>query len=255
MTKKITIIVAVALSLSFTTNAQVSINTDGADPDSSAMLEAKSTDKGFLPPRMTETQRDAISNPAAGLQIFNSTTNQPNYFNGSIWVQFDGRAAETLTVGDFYQGGKIAYIFQSGDPGYIEGETHGLIAAASDQSTGKIWGCYETGITGADGIALGTGYQNTLDIVAGCSAAGIAARICNDLELNNYSDWYLPSKDELNKLYVNRVAVGGFAGDDTFYWSSSEDSNARAWEQKISTGYQYNESKYQSDRVRAVRTF
>jgi hypothetical protein len=61
----------------------------------------------------------------------------------------------------------------------------------------------------------------------GCSEAGIAARICGDLVLNGYSDWYLPSKDELNKLYINRVAIGGFANN--YYWSSTE-------------GYTYNET-------------
>ena len=54
-----------------------------ADP--SAALEIDSTTKGFLPPRMTETQRDAINNPAEGLVIFNTSTDQLNIFEGTSW--------------------------------------------------------------------------------------------------------------------------------------------------------------------------
>jgi uncharacterized protein (TIGR02145 family) len=70
--------------------AQVAINTDGSSPDSSAMLDVKSTNKGLLPPRVTITERDAISNPAAGLIVYNTTTNRPNIYNGTAWRTFDG---------------------------------------------------------------------------------------------------------------------------------------------------------------------
>ena len=159
-----------------------------------------------------------------------------------------------LAIGDSYGGGKVAYILQSGDPGYDPNIQHGLIAAPSDQSGGASWGCIFTFLSGADGTAIGTGNQNTIDIIAGCSTAGIAARLCGDLVLNGYNDWFLPSKDELYKLYLNKNAIGGFADD--YYWSSSETNADFAWNQKFyAMGNQLSGHKSLFFRVRAVRAF
>ncbi len=200
---------------------------------------------------MTQSQRNAIT-PAEGLIIYNTTTKKPNYFDGTEWKNFDGSSA--IAIGDTYQGGVVAYIFIQGDPGFVAGETHGLIAAPTDQGT-VVWGCYNVDIPGANNNALGAGNQNTIDIMAGCATAGIAARICGDLVLNGYSDWFLPSYNELNKLYVNRQAIGGF-NVNWPYWSSSEYNSQTAWAQDFSNGGIGPYSKTLNPlNVRAIRAF
>jgi uncharacterized protein YjdB len=160
-------------------------------------------------------------------------------------------SAGSTTVGSTFGGGVIAYIYVAGDPGYIAGEVHGIIAAPSDQSTGIQWGCYGT-IVGGTSLALGTGAANTAILSVACSI-GTAASLCADLVLNGYSDWYLPSQEELNKLYINRFYIGGFTTG--MYWSSSENAYTNARIINFTDGAIYNSNKNTAYYVRAVRSF
>jgi hypothetical protein len=78
---------ALCVSVSLPVYAQVSINDTGAPPHSDAMLDVSSTTKGFLPPRMTSAERDAIESPPSGLVIYNTTTDCLNLFTGTAWKQ------------------------------------------------------------------------------------------------------------------------------------------------------------------------
>jgi hypothetical protein len=181
----------------------------------------------------------------------------------------DGSCRYTPLIGDTYGGGIIFW---------LDGNGGGLIAAPSDQTdptannytSAAEWGCYGTGISGAGGTAIGTGAQNTINIVnANCSpqtgGSLIAADICANLTLGGYNDWFLPSKDELNEMYLNIGQgnalglgnIGGFNGNqgNFRYWSSSESDNYRAWLQDFYWGFQYNYVKFNSYNVRAVRAF
>jgi hypothetical protein len=161
----------------------------------------------------------------------------------------------TYGIGDTYQGGKIFYVFVSGDPGYVSGQVHGIIAATSDQSNGIQWSNGSNTTTGANSNTDGN--TNTNTIVSSQGSGSYAAKICYDLSLGGYSDWYLPSKVELTKLFQNRAAIGGLPGAN--YWSSTEYASSpagNAWfYYTLGNGYPNYANKSNSYYVRAVRTF
>jgi hypothetical protein len=140
-------------------------------------------------------------------------------------------------VGDTYGGGIIFY---------TDGSGHGLIMAASDQGTAQ-WGCSGTSIGGTS-TSFGTGNQNTIAIETGCTTSGTAADICANLVLNGYSDWYLPSFDELSEMSAGGLNSG-------VYWSSSQSdaTHSYAYSFYMLAGGGWAKSDY--EQVRAIRAY
>ena len=243
-----------AVLFTATTYAQVGINNE--TPDASAALDITSTTGGLLGPRMTAAQRDAITTPSQGLIIFCSDCASGE---GELQVRLTSSWKNTIggdvndpspAIGDTYQGGIVFY---------LDGNGGGLIAAPSDQSS-AAWGCYGQSIGGTSS-ALGTGAANTTAIVSGCSETAIAARICADLTLGGYTDWFFPSKDELNLMYENigpgdELGLGDIGNfGSNVYWSSTQVDSSRAWKQGFTAGFQAFGNKGVSNNVRAVRAF
>lgn len=209
-------------------------------PHASAVMEVSSTTKGFLPPRLTSAQIAAIASPATGLIVYNTTTNAPNYFNGTHWLSFTG-SVPFPQIGTFWEGGIVIYLDGTG--------LHGITATPADLEF-KYFGCIGV-VIGASGTALYTGDDNTaLLITCGDSHVG---RICDTLTLNGKTDWYAPAKDELNEIYNQRAFLGTF--QSSYYWSSSEIDASNAWRQLFPSGSQGPGSKNSNGYIRCVRQF
>jgi hypothetical protein len=168
--------------------------------------------------------------------------------NNGFWTSY----TFTYAVGQLALGGIIAYILQSGDTGYDVNVQHGLVASVSNLG-GGLWGCEGTTLGGTS-TALGTGAANTAVILSGCATRPIAASIVTAYNDGGYTDWYLPSYDELYKLWINRSVVGGFDGFSV-YWTSSEGSNIYGIVLLMPDGALAYTNKNTNRTIRAVRSF
>ena len=153
-------------------------------------------------------------------------------------------------VGESYGGGIVFFVYENG--------VHGLIAATSDQSSGVMWAERGTAFSWGDGI--GAGKTNT-PLIAAVSYSyrptnSIAAAECIRYSVTvdgvPYADWYLPSKHELNLLYLQKNFVGGFSPVE--YWSSTADRD-NPWTQSFLDGIQYPRYELSTHSVRAIRAF
>jgi len=264
--KKITVLVLMLFTaLSY---AQVGVNTN--NPHASAALDITSTTGGLLVPRMTAAERDEITSATQGLIIFctdcASGEGELQVKLTSSWKKMDGGDVNDPPpqVGDFYGGGVVFYIFESGDTGYVVGETHGLIAAVENQSSGIQWYNGSNVVTGATAVAVGMGSANTDAIITaqGAPETSYAAGLARAYTGGGYTDWYLPSKDELNKMYENRATINTTAASNSGsnfsennYWSSTEYDNDNAWRRSFKFDNRNYVIKIATSSVRAVRAF
>jgi hypothetical protein len=165
---------------------------------------------------------------------------------------------KTYKVGDTGPAGGLIFY----DKGNSSGGWRYLEAAPFDLGNAE-WGLRGNNIGGTLTYP-GSGKQNTellLTALSQANESNRAAQICADFELNDYDDWYLPSKDELNMLFTNLKTkkLGGFS--DVDYWSSSQYHSAHSWFQNFSNGEQINDDRgsfFNKDNplsVRAIRQF
>ena len=216
--KQLLTLLAAAL-LTATTFAQVGIGT--TTPDASSALDITSTTKGLLIPRMKAAERDVISSAATGLMIYQTDgTVGFYYYNGISWAEV-AATSKTYAVNTFYAelGGYVIQISPNGK--------HGLVVAMQDQGISN-W--YEAN-----------------DLLSNASN--------HDADGVKFMDWRLPTKRELNLMYVVYSNGNGASLNTRYYWSSTEYDNNVAWDQNFSVGGQYFDNKSGTFNVRAVRAF
>jgi hypothetical protein len=179
-----------------------------------------------------------------------SVTNRAD--SGEVVAVFPVTEAVTYNIGDIGPSG-VGIVFYITDEG-----RHGLEAAPSGWSSGsedptKQWQRSNVP-TGGTQKTIGSGYANTYIHMAGTNHP--AAAICRDYRSEFEGNWFLPSKDELNQMYLHKAIIGGL--DTAFYWSSTEVDNFNSWSQSFRTGYQNSSSSKihsRTYRVRPIRAF
>jgi DUF1680 family protein len=226
------------------------------DPD--ATLETSTDQKLFNGITTIRTRARAIGDPSVPAA---SLTLVPYYLwanrgagEMSVWLR-----TREYAPGDVGPaGGLICYV----NPNYATDKWRYLEVAPFDQSAGAPWGCFRRQIAGARGTAVGTGRQNTLDMLAACSDPGTAAALCANFSVNGVGGWFLPSRDELVLVYRNLKATGaaefGDAGrhDNVLYWASSQvTADMAAHIDFADLGRYHYDDKDFPRRVRAIRAF
>ena len=176
-----------------------------------------------------------------------------SYSTDSLKNPVDIKFTTKLDIGESYGGGIVVYLMQPGDTTYDANLQHGLIAATSDQSSAAKWtDANQLLACKALGVNLLQGKSNTDSIIKYYpSPITTAASIAKAHRGGNYSDWYLPNQNELNKLFKSGIANGS-----KLYWSSSElEYYLYAYLQNFFNGFQYGTDKRNTNSVRAIRAF
>ncbi|WP_113925459.1 DUF1566 domain-containing protein [Cognataquiflexum aquatile] len=175
---------------------------------------------------------------------------------------------EDVTIGEPYQGGVVAHIFEPGEEGYVEGKKTGIIIAPVEEVFLSQWGCQGRAVGGTS-PEVGFGRSNTERVLAfhdalpnyysnptQCHPANngtVAARVTIDFNLGGFNDWFMPSQEEMNYLYKNRDKIGGFSSVE--YWSSCESNAANACVMSFVTGELLSKPKSEVLNVRVIRFF
>ena len=165
----------------------------------------------------------------------------------------NSETGKTYKIGDTGPAGGIVFY----DKGVFSNGWRYLEAAPAETEFEAEWGAYETDVSGTRSV-LGAGKENTKLIVERLKAlreTGRAAQLCANLKFDGFTDWFLPSKDELDLMYKNLKQKSKGEFGDYGYWSSSESGSDYAWFQNFDDGDQGDYFKTVTISVRAVRAF
>lgn len=232
-----------------------SVTIDPKDANPGSIIEATSTKKGFLMPRLTEVQRTAISSPVAGVQVYCTNCASgigPYTYNGSVWVPMFNTASILYAVGQAKQGGIIFYVDDSGE--------HGLVVATADYPSNVAWISASNINTNAVRSGIYGGQYNT-ELINKVQGNGISAALAAaQTTSGSYGDWYLPSQAELLIMYQNKASIGMGANVNS-YWSSTEVPAAYGSVSETANYFSFNGgaqgvvAKSTTLKVRAIRRF
>ena len=148
-------------------------------------------------------------------------------FSNSKYYKFPAISIPQPQTGDVYQGGIVCSTYVA------NGVTHGYVCAANDLTVKYPWSPLSQNqeISITTNTIIGSGETNTATIVSSYGNANYAARVCDNLSLNGFNDWFLPSQDEFNMIY-NYLYTNGLAnfksGPNDLYWTSSQHALKKA---------------------------
>jgi hypothetical protein len=249
-------VITVVVGFSLSSQAQ-SVTIDPRDATPGSIIEANSSKKGLLIPRMTQAQRGAISSPVAGIQIFctDCSGGAGAYtYNGSVWVPMFNTAGITYAVGQAAQGGIIFYVDDTGQ--------HGLVVATADFNSGQSVPWISASNINTNAVRSGIyGGQYNTELINNIQGNGLSAALAAAQSTNgNFGDWYLPSQAELLLMYQNKASIGMGAVLNS-YWSSTEVPAAYGLVSETANYFSFNggaqgiTAKSTALKVRAIRRF
>jgi len=200
-------------------------------------------------PTGTETQSVDPATDPSSIAATASSSPSPSASVATMTCADGGACA----LGDTGPGGGLVFLISGGKTYEMAPKTW---SGGGEDPTFK-WCDTNTSVTGTS-KAIGTGAQNTVLMKAGCNS--VAGQSAADYAGGGKSDWFLPSKDELNEMFTRSRTSGfdtatyGFV-TSLVYWSSSQDTAATAWYQSFANGLRSNFFKNDAQRVRPVRAF
>lgn len=217
-------------------------------------LEPSNVDIERVYDEHTAEEWTATSSSDANITVNLDATDEP--VNGSKCMKVSIAIPDEVVsypvhyIGERYQGGKIFYLTPgtNGKKGYI--------AAEVDTAESVFWSRlsdYPSYTTGATGTAIGTGKTNTAKMLALAASAGQAARFANELVIDGFSDFFIPSRDEAVEMYKRRFEIGGLGTKD--YWTSTELAWNKARAISMGRGSTFSNTKNNRCYLRAIREF